>query len=210
MPRNALSRTRRPGRAVESLARAARGLGRPARACACVLLSAALFPAAAAFARPQQPPVVKLPPTYDTHPGGRDEAGQIGSREELLRNVEVRRREAVYKENLERAKESAQLGTEIREAFRRQNSLGQAEMKKLGRLEKLAKSIRNENGGDDDEKTLEDPPRSLSDAVSRLAEMTEDFKKSVEKTPKHVVSTSVINSANQMLELIRLIRTIGG
>lgn len=191
------------------LAGARRGRRRsPARVALALLLS--LSPAA--FAQ-TQPPRVKLPPVTDGHSGGiaRDaEDGQIGSREELLRNVAVRRREAVYKENLERARESAQLGTEIREAFQRQRALTQAELKKLGRIEKLAKSIRNDSGGDDDDKSLKDPPADLAAAVSRLAEMTEDFKKIVEKTPKHVVSTAVIDSANQMLELIRLIRTIGG
>jgi hypothetical protein len=162
----------------------------------------------------QHPPLVKLPPPTDARgQSGRPEAddpGQIGSREEMLRNVEVRRRESVYKENLERAKEGAQLGAELRDAYQKQKSLGQSEHKKLGRLEKLAKSIRNDNGGDDDEQGLKDPPKDLPDALSRLAQLSEDLKKKVEKTPKHVVSTAVINSANQVIVLVRLIRTFGG
>lgn len=128
----------------------------------------------------------------------------------MLRNVEVRRRESIYKENLERAKEGALLGAEISDAYQKQKSLGPVELKKLGRIEKLAKNIRNDNGGDDDEEALKEPPKDLAGAVSRLAEMSENLKKKVEKTPKHVVSTAVITYANQLLELIRLIRTIGG
>ena len=128
----------------------------------------------------------------------------------MLRDVEVKRREAVYKENLERAKESAQLGAAICDTYQKQKHLGQAELKKLGRIEKLAKSIRNDNGGGDDEQTLKDAPRDLTEALHRLAQLSDELKKKVEKTPKHVVSTGVINAANQLLDLIRLIRTFGG
>ena len=164
-------------------------------------------------AQPQ--PLGKVQPPSDSRgqAGGRhdsDETGQIGSREEMLRNVEVRRREAIYKENLERAKEGAQLGAELRDAYQKQKSLGQAEFKKLGRLEKLAKSIRNDNGGDDDDEALKETPKDMLDALSRLAQMSDDLRKRVEKTPKHVVSSAVINCANQVLVLVRLIRAFGG
>lgn len=128
----------------------------------------------------------------------------------MLRNLNVRRREAVYRENLERSKEAASLGAEIAEAFQKQQSLGSAERKKLGRIEKLAKNIRNDHGGDDDDEALKELPKDLPEAVSRLARTAENLKDKVEKTPKHVVSSSVINSANQLLELIRLIRTFAG
>jgi len=128
----------------------------------------------------------------------------------MLRNHEVKRREAIYKENLERAKEGALLGAEICDAYQKQHSLGSPERKKLGRIEKLAKTIRNDHGGGEDEQLLKEPPKDLSEAVTRLAQLSEHLKNKVEKTPKHVVSTSVINSANQLLEIIRLIRTYGG
>jgi hypothetical protein len=161
-----------------------------------------------------QTPRVRLPAQSDSHSttaqSQPDDPGQLSSREEMLRNVEVKRREAIFKENLERAKEGALLGAEICEAYQKQKGLGSVELKKLSRIEKLAKSIRNDNGGDDDEEALKEPPKDLTEAVTRLAQMSENLKNKVEKTPKHVVSTSVITSANQLLELIRLIRTIGG
>ncbi len=161
-----------------------------------------------------QPQRIKIPNTSGSQSTSTqseaEDSGQHSSREEMMRNLEVKRREAIYKENLERAKESALLGAEICNAFLKQNSLGTAEVKKLGRIEKLAKNIRNDHGGDDDEEALKEPPRSLTEAVNRLARLSENLKNKIEKTPKHVISASVISSANQLLELIRLIRTFGG
>lgn len=124
----------------------------------------------------------------------------------MLRNLEVRRREQAYKENIERAKEGATLGAELRQAFERYKVLGPADQKKLGRMEKLAKSIRDQAGGDDDVESSREQSQGLEASLVRLHELSEELQKKVEKTPRHVVSTSVIKTANQLLELIRHIR----
>jgi len=126
----------------------------------------------------------------------------------MLRNVEVKRREQLHKENLERAKETAELGAELGETFTRQKSLGSVEQKKLGRIEKLARAIRDQSGGDDDKEALKESPPNIEDALARLQGLSQELRRKVEKTPKHVVSTAVINSANQLIELVRHIRSI--
>jgi hypothetical protein len=139
-----------------------------------------------------------------------DDGDQLSPRDEMLKDVEVKRREMVYQENLDHARETAQLGTEVRDAFKHQMSLSAAELKKLARIEKLARSIRNDAGGGDGETNLKDPPARLDAAMDRLVEICEDFRKKVEKTPKHVVSAAVITSANQLIELTHIIKNLGG
>jgi predicted RNase H-like nuclease (RuvC/YqgF family) len=161
----------------------------------------------------QQPPHVKgsIPPSIpDATQRRDDDDDQSSPREEMLKSVEIRRSEETYKENLERARETVQLSAEMRDTLKQQSSLGAAELKKLARIEKLARSIRNDAGGGEDDTTLDDPPRSLDAALQRLAEMCEEFRKKVEKTPRHVVSAAVITSANQLIELTRLIKNFGG
>lgn len=126
----------------------------------------------------------------------------------MLKEVEIRRGEEIYQNNLVRAKETAQLGAEIREAFQRHKYLGGAELKKLGRIEKLVRFIRNEAGGDDDAAGLKEQPEGLEPTLNQLAELCEDFRKKVEKTPRHVVSAAVINAANKLILLTRLVRTL--
>ncbi|MCA1816076.1 MAG: hypothetical protein LC746_06655 [Acidobacteria bacterium] len=161
----------------------------------------------------QSAPQAKSTPTVPadtTAARGTDEPEQISHTEEMLRDIEIKREEALYKENVERAKETAQLAAEVRDAYRQQQSLGAVELKKLGRIEKLLRSLRNELGGDDDEAGLKDPPAQTADALDRLVAMSDDLSKRVEKTPRHVVSAAIINAANQLIELTKRIRTSGG
>ncbi|HEY9284431.1 MAG TPA: hypothetical protein VIP46_13325, partial [Pyrinomonadaceae bacterium] len=132
---------------------------------------------------------------------------QSPGREEMLKNLEVKRREIAYKENIDRAKEGAALGAELRQTYERYKTIGSAEQKKLGRLEKLARSIREDAGGDDDKEGLKEVPADPSASFVQLQKLSEELQTKVEKTPRHVVSTSVINTANRLLGLIRHIRS---
>lgn len=133
---------------------------------------------------------------------------ELGSPEDEMRaRNEIKIAEKERQENLERAREAAQLGDEIRQAFSKSNMLGSTEMKKLERLEKLARRIRSRAGGSDDDEPLEKVPTALEQAVNRLAETSEALSKGVEKTPKMVISASVIDRANELIEIIRFIRS---
>lgn len=132
----------------------------------------------------------------------------LGSPEqELLDRAVIRSEEASHRESLERAKEGAQLGAELRETFKNQKSLSREALKKLERLEKLARGIRSRAGGSDDDDILENPPSDLEAALARLAELSAELRKHVEKTSRHVVSTAVIEQSNELIELVRFIRT---
>lgn len=162
-----------------------------------VLLSAGLAQTAAPL-----PPIDK--------PGRRGEDPRDpaqDSRQEMLREMEVKRAQNEHKQNIERAKESAQLGAELRDAYAQQKSLGQADLKKLGRMEKLARQLRSEAGGSDDEEPLKDPPKDMQATLARMAELTEELRKCIEKMPRQVVSAGVITQTNELIELVRLART---
>lgn len=184
----------------------------PSRRAPCLLLASLLLSAYASPAVSQQPPTSKVNVTVERSGGdarAEDEDGQLSPREEMLKNVEIKRRELSYQENLAKAKEGAQLGAEIYADFSRHKALGAAELKKLSRVEKLARSIREESGGGDDGSELKDPPADLEAALKRLAYLSEELCKEVEKTPRHVISAAVIGDANQLITLVRHIRTLG-
>lgn len=128
--------------------------------------------------------------------------------EEMLRRAEIRRAEETHKDMVERADEAAQLGDELLASFKKFNTLTRDDQKRLERLEKLARKIRGGAGGSDDEEDLSDPPGQVEPAVTRLAKLTCDLKESVSKTSRLVISAGVIRRSNEMIELIRHIRTI--
>ncbi|HYP54147.1 MAG TPA: hypothetical protein VEQ42_11435 [Pyrinomonadaceae bacterium] len=160
---------------------------------------------AAHVARAQNPP--QTPPSATDRNRGRDDDPPLGSpHAEMLDRAMIRHLEESHKETVERAKENAQLGAELRTTFKKGQPLNRDDLKKLERMEKLARSIRGRVGGSDNSDALVDPPRDCESAVGRLAEVSEDLRKNVEKTSRHVVSTSVIEGANRLLQLIRVIR----
>jgi DNA repair ATPase RecN len=111
-----------------------------------------------------------------------------------------------YDENVARAREASQLATELVDAFEKAKAFVSADGKKLERLEKLTKKIRNEAGGSETDPDVKDLPVVMEAAVKQLAEWTDDLRKLVEKTPRHVISASVIDQANKLLGLIEHVR----
>jgi hypothetical protein len=127
---------------------------------------------------------------------------------EMLMRAEIRREEETHKEMIERADEAVQLGDELLASYKKNSSLTHEDLKRLEKLEKLARKIRGGAGGSDDEESLSDPPGQVGDGVTRLAKLAGDLKESVSKSSRLVVSGNVIRRSNEMIELIHHIRTI--
>lgn len=144
----------------------------------------------------------------DSRPGahrGRDDMGKPA--EEIIARAEIRHAEETHKEMVERAGEAAQIGGEILSDYKKNNALSGDDFKKLDRLEKLAHKIRSTAGAGEDVE-LEDPPSKLEDAVKRLADASDLLNKSVQKTSRLVISAAVINHSNELIELVKRIRSI--
>ena len=139
-------------------------------------------------------------------PFGREPASPVEMEMRVRRDIKEAEKE--HQQNLDRAQEVAQISNEIRDAYKQNKSLGRTEMKKLDRLEKLTRHIRSDAGGADDRDNLmEKPPTQLEAALTRLAEVSEEMRKGVEKTPRQVISAPVIEHANEVLDIILYIRS---
>ena len=123
--------------------------------------------------------------------------------EEMKAKREIKIAEKDHEENLNRAKEIGEIAKQLKE----DNASADHDcFKKIDRLEKLTKKVRSEAGGEDEEITISPRPMDLPAAIKQIAEASETLSKDVQKTPRRVVSTSVINNANVLLELIKLAR----
>ncbi len=116
--------------------------------------------------------------------------------------------EKEYQQNLGRARDLSVIGEAVNATYKQKTQLGPEEFKKLEKAEKLAKSIRSAAGGSEDDSGIEQPPKDLTGALCMFAELTAALKSNVEKTPKHVISATVIDQANVILELTRIVRTL--
>jgi hypothetical protein len=155
----------------------------------------------------------KLPPNINDKgaagaPRDNDDSPQTLSHREMLKEMELKREEGDYKEHLARAKENAQLAGELKETYSRRKTLEAPDLKKLGRIEKLARQIRSRAGGEETKDELKETPQHVEAALERLARLSTELQKKVESTPRQVVSTAVIKRSNEIVELVKYIRTL--
>lgn len=170
-----------------------------------ILLCSALCVAQAQNQSSSQNPNDSFGADKDARRSNRDLLGS--PEDEMLIRQKIKADEKGYQENVERAREAAQLSAEVRDAFLSNKTLGRTEEKKLERLEKITRKIRSQAGGSDVSDALDDPPAQIEPALARLAEVSDKLRKGVEKTPRQVISAAVIEHANEVLELIRAIHS---
>ena len=133
---------------------------------------------------------------------------RFGSPEAEMRSkLEIKEEKKKYDEHVARAKEVWQLATQISQSYEAHNSLSSDDGKRLERLEKLTKRIRNDAGGENDAKEdSEEVPSGMEDRIKKVSSMAEELQKLVESTPRNVVSTEVIDQANKLLCIIQHVR----
>jgi len=135
-----------------------------------------------------------------------DKAPLTTFEEEMRAKRLIKLAEKEHEENLKRAREISQLSQDISAALKTRSSLGREDTKKLERLEKLTKKIRDEAGGESDDVQIVNAPSDVSSAVTQIAENAELLSKDVQKTPRQIVSTTVIDRANVLLQLLKILR----
>jgi hypothetical protein len=180
-------------------------LSKPLTAAAKVLVVLSLVLAASSSSPAQMLP--STPIVADQ--GSTEESRSYNSLDEERRvKREIEAAEKAHKQNLTRARDLAFLSASLYKDSKGKKHLDRAEMKSLEKAEKLAKSIRDASGGSNEEVELPEPPTDLASALCRFSELAESLKLKVEKTPKRVISAAVIDEANVLLELIRIIRAM--
>ena len=151
----------------------------------------------------------KLPTTADSQDSSDKEPITFGSIEDEMRaKRRIKLEEKQYQENLERAREADKLSIELRNSYEQKKVLTREDTQKLERLEKLTKKIRSEAGGSDEDTSLDNPPNELQLTLSKLAQVTNSLRKVVEKTPRQVISATVIEQANLVLQLVKVARNL--
>jgi hypothetical protein len=184
-----------------------------ARAVRLLVLTAFVF----AFAAPanSQTPKTAFPPSdttlkdssKDSKDGSKDDP-RFGSPEAEMRSkLEIKEEKKKYDEHVARAKEVSQLATQISASYESNETLSPDDQKKLERLQKLTKRIRNDAGGAENNDDLDkDIPAGMDQTLKKVSEMAEELEKLVEGTPRNVISAAVIDQANKLLGVLQHIR----
>jgi hypothetical protein len=155
--------------------------------------------------RPVQPP--PRPPDITADKSNPDDRAPLTTFEEEMRAKRlIKMAEKEHEANLKRAREISQLGQDLKGCLTSKVNFDRESTKKLDRLEKLTKKIRGEAGGEDDDVQVLEAPSDIQSAVSLVADNADLLSKEVQKTPRQVVSAAVIDRANVLLELVKILR----
>lgn len=175
------------------------GLIRATVACIVILFAAACF---STYAQTVSNPVMPQP-----SPERRDDRVDFGSREYDARTRLILKAEKkAHAEHLERAKEARDLAEGLAKVYEAAHVFNAADHKKLERLEKLTRRIRNEVGGSQTDGDAKELPKTIDEAVPLMATMARELWEQVEQTPRRVVSASIIDQANKLITLIQYVR----
>jgi hypothetical protein len=187
-------------------------LNRP-RAVQLLVLMTVVF-AFAAQARSQSPrpnfPPPSDPSLKDSSKDGskdKDDARYGSPEAEMRSKLEIKEEKKKYDEHVARAKEVSHLASQISSSYETSKTFSPDDEKKLERLQKLTKRIRNDAGGAENNSDLDkDIPAGMDETLKKISEMANELEKLVECTPRNVVSAAVIDQANKLLVVLQHIR----
>jgi hypothetical protein len=128
-----------------------------------------------------------------------------GIKENLARQ-RLKQQEKEFAQLLQRAEEAAKIAGELNASYEQNNALKSSDHKKLQRLEKLVKKIREELGGSDDGDEEENERLSTGNALRELQEKTSVIFSKVKEAGRYAVSVTAIESSNFVLRTIRFLR----
>jgi hypothetical protein len=124
---------------------------------------------------------------------------------DTLKRMQIKREEDEHKKILEKG---AQLERDAESLAKGavNGHLPREGEKKLREIDKAARKIRSEFGGGGDNTPLDPMPASLDDALKQLDDASERLNKHLSKTSRRVISVSVVEVANEVTQLVKILR----
>ncbi|HLM61628.1 MAG TPA: hypothetical protein VK308_12555 [Pyrinomonadaceae bacterium] len=128
--------------------------------------------------------------------------------QETMAKHRIEREKKDFAELLARGQEAVKLTDELEKSFTENNQLSSEDRKKLDRLEKVVKKIRNEIGANNDDADVEidNKPSSMLNALKTLKDNTVKLVDELGKTTRHTVSVVAVESSNALLKVVRFLR----
>jgi len=132
---------------------------------------------------------------------------EVSLPEEMKSRMAIEREEKEHQKLVDSAKQLGELSAEFAKSFRESSKLDSQEMKKLASIEKLARKILSDSGGEQtNDKSDQGEKLTLSEAVERLNSASADVAESITKGTRFVVSAAVISNSNEVIRLAQFIK----
>jgi hypothetical protein len=132
------------------------------------------------------------------------EDDQDGFTQDMRIKMAIARAEIDHKKLLEDVEKLSNLSSEIAKGYDEHKRLSADDLKKLGTIEKLARHVLTNSGGDEVDQKSDQMP--LGDAIDKLNSTAASIKKEMTAETRFVVSATVIANSNEVISLARFIK----
>ena len=136
----------------------------------------------------------------------KDSDQNVNFPEEMRIRMDIERADSEHRKTLEDADKLNDLSAEIARSYKDHGRLTADELKKVGAIEKLAKRILNQSGGDEVDDKNKTGQRSLPEAIEQMSAAAANIQKSMKVQTRFVVSATVIANSNEVISLAQFIR----
>ena len=126
--------------------------------------------------------------------------------EDMRIRMSIERADIEYRKALEDADKLNDMSAEVAKNYHDHGSLTADELKKVSAIEKLAKRILSQAGGDEVDDKDKTAQRSLPEAIEQMSAAAANIQKSMKTQTRFVVSATVIASSNEVISLAQFIR----
>lgn len=128
--------------------------------------------------------------------------------QETLEKMRIEKDKKDHDEMIDRGDEALKITDQLEKSVEQTGKLSNKDIAKLARIEKLAKKIREELGGSNDDDKYDDETGmpSLADAVKNLRTSTGTLYDELKKTTRFTISAAAIQSTNMVLRLTRMLK----
>lgn len=143
----------------------------------------------------------------DSRPGSKDEYSD--GAKEMFAKQRLKAEEKEFNEMIDRSEEAAKISNEVYQSFETNQKLLPDDAKKIERLEKIVKKIRNELGSenaDDPEQASTGNSLSFNDALKNIRETSSGLLSALKKQGRFSISVVAVESSNTLLKLVRFVR----
>ena len=126
--------------------------------------------------------------------------------QETLEKMRIAKDKKDHDEMVDRGDETLRILNQLEKSFEHYGKLSSEDIGRLERVEKLAKKIRDELGGHDDEDDEGTGMPSLETAVKTLQTTAGTLYDELKKTTRFTISAAAIQSSNAVLRLARFLK----
>jgi hypothetical protein len=126
--------------------------------------------------------------------------------------LRIERDKKEHDEMIERGDELVNRSTHLEKTVEASGSITSREMAQVSAIEKLAKKIRNQLGGDDDDNDTRinrtgNGSMSATEAVKSLRTTSAELQEELKKPSRFTISAAAIERSNEVIRLVRYLRS---